>query len=113
MTELSIEGGCSCRAVRYRIQGEPLASVTCQCRSCRKTSAAAIVCLIKEPARIETEGRRLSSSATATLLGALRRPSRSDLLADPEREFKLTSQLLAGRIEQQTGMRITEVDEKS
>jgi hypothetical protein len=43
MSQLSIEGGCLCRAVRYRIQGEPLISGTCQCRSCRKASAAAIV----------------------------------------------------------------------
>ena len=39
----TIEGGCLCGEVRYRIQGEPLASVTCQCRTCRKASAAAIV----------------------------------------------------------------------
>ena len=64
-----------------------------------ETLAGAIVCLMNEPARIETEGRRLSAIATATLLRGLRRPSRSDLLADPERDFKLTSQLLAGRIE--------------
>lgn len=38
-----IEGGCLCGAVRYRIEGEPLVSGTCQCRSCRKASAAAIV----------------------------------------------------------------------
>ena len=39
----TIEGGCLCGEVRYRIQGEPLFSGTCQCRSCRKASAAAIV----------------------------------------------------------------------
>ena len=39
----TIEGGCLCGEVRYRIQGEPLASGTCQCRTCRKASAAAIV----------------------------------------------------------------------
>ena len=43
MSQLSIEGGCLCRAVRYRIRGEPLVSGTCQCRSCRKASAAPIV----------------------------------------------------------------------
>lgn len=37
------EGGCLCGAVRYRIQGEPLASTTCECRTCRKASAAALV----------------------------------------------------------------------
>ncbi|HYC00304.1 MAG TPA: GFA family protein [Candidatus Limnocylindrales bacterium] len=39
----TIEGGCLCGEVRYRIQGEPVISTTCQCRSCRKASAAAIV----------------------------------------------------------------------
>ena len=39
----TIEGGCLCGEVRYRIQGEPVASTTCQCRTCRKASAAAIV----------------------------------------------------------------------
>ncbi len=43
MSELSIEGGCLCGAVRYRIRSKPLISGTCQCRSCRKASAAAIV----------------------------------------------------------------------
>ncbi len=42
MTE-TIEGGCLCGGVRYRIHGEPLSSGTCQCRTCRKASAAAIV----------------------------------------------------------------------
>ncbi len=43
MSQPNIEGGCLCRAIRYRIQGEPLVSGTCQCRSCRKAAAAAIV----------------------------------------------------------------------
>jgi hypothetical protein len=38
-----IEGGCLCGDIRYQIRGEPLVSVTCQCRSCRKASAAALV----------------------------------------------------------------------
>jgi hypothetical protein len=38
-----IEGGCLCGQVRYRIAGEPVASTTCQCRTCRKASGAAIV----------------------------------------------------------------------
>ena len=38
-----IEGGCLCGDVRYRIDGDPIISTTCQCRSCRKASAAPIV----------------------------------------------------------------------
>jgi hypothetical protein len=43
MGSSSIEGGCLCGAVRYRIRGKPLSSGTCQCGSCRRASAAAIV----------------------------------------------------------------------
>ena len=39
----SMEGGCLCGRVRYRIDGEPIISATCQCRSCRRAGAAAIV----------------------------------------------------------------------
>jgi hypothetical protein len=36
----AIEGGCLCRAVRYRATGEPLASALCHCRTCRLASGA-------------------------------------------------------------------------
>ena len=39
----NVEGGCLCGDVRYRIAGEPESSGTCQCRTCRKASAAGIV----------------------------------------------------------------------
>lgn len=38
-----IEGGCLCRDIRYRIRGATLISATCECQTCRKASAAAIV----------------------------------------------------------------------
>ena len=43
MSDTVVTGGCACGAVRYRIAGAPLASATCQCRSCRRASAAPIV----------------------------------------------------------------------
>ncbi len=43
MNEVNIQGGCLCGAVRYRIASQPLISGTCQCRTCRRASAAAIV----------------------------------------------------------------------
>lgn len=34
------QGGCLCGAVRYRVEGEPLSSGACHCRTCRKTASA-------------------------------------------------------------------------
>jgi hypothetical protein len=34
------QGGCLCGAIRYEVEGEPLRSGTCHCRSCRKTASA-------------------------------------------------------------------------
>lgn len=39
----SLEGGCLCTAVRYRVTGAPLMSGICHCRSCRKASGAPAV----------------------------------------------------------------------
>jgi hypothetical protein len=35
-----VEGGCLCRAIRYRVTGEPLARSLCHCRSCRLGAGA-------------------------------------------------------------------------
>lgn len=43
MSTRTIEGGCLCGAVRYRIDGEPVLSGTCHCRTCRMASAAPFV----------------------------------------------------------------------
>jgi hypothetical protein len=34
------QGGCLCKAIRYRITGEPVSSVICHCETCRRASAA-------------------------------------------------------------------------
>ncbi|MGB7405513.1 MAG: GFA family protein [Pacificimonas sp.] len=34
------EGGCHCGNIRYRVTGNPVARVICNCNSCRKTSGA-------------------------------------------------------------------------
>lgn len=31
-------GGCACGAIRYEIEGEPLAMTDCQCRDCQRKS---------------------------------------------------------------------------
>src|SRR5215218_3657577 len=45
------EGGCFCGRVRYRVAGEPLASIICHCVSCRRTSGAQSVAWLTFPFR--------------------------------------------------------------
>jgi hypothetical protein len=40
---LVLEGGCFCRAVRYRVDGTPWHVTHCHCTMCRRLSAAAFV----------------------------------------------------------------------
>lgn len=39
----TIEGGCLCRDIRYRIDAPTVISATCECQSCRRASAAPLV----------------------------------------------------------------------
>lgn len=41
-----VEGGCLCRAIRYRFTSPPLARALCHCRSCRLASGAPAVAWI-------------------------------------------------------------------
>ena len=38
---MKVEGGCYCRAVRYRAQGEPMMRVQCHCRECQYIAGGA------------------------------------------------------------------------
>ena len=40
MTE-SLEGGCQCGAIRYRVNGPPVTFYACHCTECQKQSASA------------------------------------------------------------------------
>jgi PhnB protein len=40
---VTVEGGCSCGAIRYRIEGAPSSISICHCRSCRRASGAPAV----------------------------------------------------------------------
>jgi len=43
------EGGCMCGAVRYRVEGDPLAVVNCYCTDCQHVSGGAFVTALLLP----------------------------------------------------------------
>lgn len=43
MQRQSIEGGCLCGAVRYRVQGAPSNTMICHCQTCRRVAGAPTV----------------------------------------------------------------------
>ena len=48
------EGGCACRAVRYRLASEPLIVHCCHCLNCqRQTGSAFVINLLIEADRVE------------------------------------------------------------
>jgi hypothetical protein len=50
----SLEGGCSCGAVRYRLASEPLIVHCCHCLNCqRQTGSAFVINLLIEGDRVE------------------------------------------------------------
>ena len=44
------QGGCLCEAVRYRVEGEPITSGICHCRTCRKAASAPTLPFVVFPA---------------------------------------------------------------
>jgi len=52
-----IEGGCDCRAVRYRVLGAPLFVHCCHCRWCQRESGSAFALnALFETERVECLG---------------------------------------------------------
>ena len=43
LKQLPAEGGCLCRAIRYRITGAPIALTICHCRTCQLAGGAPTV----------------------------------------------------------------------
>ena len=43
MTDTTLEGGCQCGLIRYRISGAPVVTALCHCSMCRRASAAPVV----------------------------------------------------------------------
>jgi hypothetical protein len=50
MTPQSLQGGCFCRAIRYRLAEPPQGSMICHCRTCRSLFAAPVVAWLSVPA---------------------------------------------------------------
>jgi len=62
MLEAPFEGGCQCRAIRYRCTAEPLVGYTCHCLECQHlTSSAFATCL-----RVPGEALRATAGAPAS-----------------------------------------------
>jgi hypothetical protein len=52
-----IEGGCNCKAIRYRIDAAPVIVAQCHCRNCQRQSGSAFsVNLMVPAAKVETTG---------------------------------------------------------
>ena len=43
MPDVSLEGGCQCGSVRYRVTGSPVLAALCHCSMCRRANAAPAV----------------------------------------------------------------------
>lgn len=57
MTQATLQGGCLCGAVRYRLSGEPKAVVACHCTHCQRQSGSLFsVNLVVDAAQYQQEG---------------------------------------------------------
>ena len=53
MTSDTLDGGCACGEVRYRVEGEPMFVHCCHCTSCQtETGSAFVINALYESARI-------------------------------------------------------------
>jgi hypothetical protein len=67
---LVLEGGCTCRGVRYRVRGAPLFVHCCHCRWCqRETGSAFALNAMIEADRVELLEGAVESVSTPTLSG--------------------------------------------
>lgn len=71
-----IEGGCYCRGVRYRAEGEPMFKAECFCRECQYITGGSSVLVMGVP----TEGFAITKGETKGF-------SRSDIPNAVTREF--------------------------
>ncbi|HTV96885.1 MAG TPA: GFA family protein [Steroidobacteraceae bacterium] len=77
MTEEAVEGGCTCRGVRYRMSGPPLIVHCCHCRWCqRETGAAFALNAMIEADRVALLQGEVEVIVTPSLSGKGQRISR-------------------------------------
>jgi hypothetical protein len=70
MSGLEVEGGCSCRAIRYRVTGRPLVVHCCHCRFCqRETGSAFVINALFEADRVNLDGPPLDVVVTPSASG--------------------------------------------
>ena len=61
---MTLEGGCSCGAVRYRLASEPMFVHCCHCLNCqRQTGSAFVINLLIEGDRVEVVGETEAADA--------------------------------------------------
>lgn len=76
----TLDGGCLCGAIRYRVTGKPKNTMVCHCQSCRRAAGSPVVAWLTFPAsRFQlTKGKpiRFHSSAPVerTFCGACGTP---------------------------------------
>jgi len=70
MTDALLEGGCSCRAVRYSVVGSPMIVHCCHCRYCqRETGSAFVLNALYEADRVRLTGPALEVVLTPSASG--------------------------------------------
>jgi len=75
--QFSADGGCTCRAVRYRLSDRPLIVHCCHCRWCqRETGSAFVLNALIESARLQLTAGRPELVATPSNSGKGQRIAR-------------------------------------
>jgi hypothetical protein len=69
-SEFFAEGGCTCRAIRYRLRGAPMLVHCCHCRWCqRETGTAFALNAVIESDRVQLQGGQPDRIRTPSLSG--------------------------------------------
>jgi hypothetical protein len=88
MTSKTLEGGCGCGAVRYRLNDEPFIVHNCHCRLCqRQTGAGSAVNAFIEADRLEQLSGELTENEFVTGSGATQTVVRCASCGTPVRGY--------------------------